>query len=267
MLTQDETKRMIALLDEISCAEAVSARDTLLEGDSPDKTVKLARIAVESASSRILKVLDESDDKPACQKGCSYCCHFMVEASAPEVLAIAQYIRQNFTQEEQEQLMRSIDENINATQGMTRKERFVFRAPCALLKNGACSVYDIRPVMCRAWHSMDVESCKNDFEHPSFQDTVQVNRMAVQAGVGVEAGLAVALTHQRLDSRCIELIRGLKIAMTDASLLSNWRSNPKAFDAAARNDVHPDPENDRNLAWGLNKIYVHVVNSPEWRSS
>ncbi len=267
MLTQDETKRMSALLNEISCAEAVSARETLLEGDSPDKTVKLARNAVESANSRILKVLDEFDDKPACQKGCSYCCHFMVEASAPEVLAISQYIWQNFTQEEQEQLMRSIDENINATQGMTRKERFVFRTPCALLKNGACSVYDIRPVMCRACHSMDVESCKKDFEHPSFQDTVQVNRMAVQAGVGVEAGLGVALTHQRLDSRRIELIRGLKIALTDASLLSNWRSNPKAFDAAARNDVHPDPENDRILAWGLNKIYVHVINSPEWRSS
>ena len=118
MLTQDETKRMVALLNEISFAEAVSARETLLEGNSPDNTIKLARNAVESASSRILKVLDEFDDKPACQKGCSYCCHVMVEAVALwRVLAIAQYIRQNFTQEEQEQLMRAIDENINATRG------------------------------------------------------------------------------------------------------------------------------------------------------
>jgi hypothetical protein len=94
-----------------------------------------------------------------------------------------------------------------------------------------------------------------------------LNGMALQAGIGVEAGPGVALTHQRLDSRRIELIRGLKIALTDTSLLSNWRSNPRAFDSAARNDVHPDPENDRNLAWGLNKVYVHVINSPEWRLS
>ena len=266
MLTQDETKRMVALLNEISCAEAVSARETLLEGDSPDNTIKLARNAAESASSRILKVLDEFDDKPACQKGCTYCCHVMVEAMLGEVLAIAEYIRQKFAQEDQEQLMRAIDENINATHGMTWKERFVFRTPCAIEEWGLLRLRS-SPRDVSGLASMNVESCEKDFEHPSFQDTVQVNRMAVQAGVGVEAGLGVALSHERLDSRCIELMRGLKIALTDDSLLSNWRSNPQAFDAAARNDVHPDPDNDRNLAWGLNKLYIHVINSPEWRSS
>jgi len=266
MLTEDEVREATALLDEIRWAEAATAKEILLEGDAPEKTIKLTTNAVGFAGERVLKVLERQADKLACQKGCFYCCHVMVEVTVPEVLAVAQYIREKFTQEEQEHVMRSIEGGIKATEGMTRKERFVFRVPCPLLKDGACSVYEIRPVTCRAWHSFDVEGCKSDFEHPGSPHIIPINEVALRAGLHVEAGLGIALRSQRLDSRGIEFIRGLKIALEDPSLVSTWRSNPKAFDAAARTRAHPDPEYDRKESKGLNEFYRQATNRPEWSS-
>jgi Fe-S-cluster containining protein len=254
----------VALLETALFGQAASSKQTLLEGDSPKKTVELAVNAARFASDMILKVLDGTGTKTACCHGCSYCCHVSVGATVPEVLTIAEYVRERFTEEERDRLMQAIDANIQATEGMTREQRMDYRTPCPLLKDGSCTVYEIRPMTCRAWHSADADRCREDFEEPKNRRGVPTNGLALQMGANVINGLCCALKSQRLDDHSLDLVRALKIALEDPSLIEMWRSRPRAFSGAARESVHPDPPYYQSVARQDREVYRWVTNRPEW---
>ncbi len=262
----DKSKGPMSLIDSIPFAEAASAREILCEGDAPETTLKLVASAAKSGDNSMLKILNQLDRKPDCQKGCSYCCHVFVEVTIPEVLAVAHYIRENFTRQEHEVVLQSIDAAIKETEGMSREKRYDARVPCPLLRDGSCSVYDARPLPCRSYHSFDVETCKRDFAQPSARDTVDFDRIAIMVGASIASGICVALTSERLDGRTIELARGLKIALEDPSLLSTWRSSPHAFDEAVMSRAHPSPQYDRADAKRRKGLYRAITNNPAWKS-
>src|SRR4051812_6944361 len=136
---------MGGILDNMTWGQAASSRQILLEGDAPGKTLELAGNAMEFASDMILRMLDAGGKTPACQKGCSFCCHVLVEATVPEILTLAEAIRAIFTDEERDRLVRAIEAHIEATAMMTKKDRLASRLPCPLLRDGACSAYGARP--------------------------------------------------------------------------------------------------------------------------
>ena len=117
----DKITSPMSIIDEIPFTEATSARETLREGDATETTLKLAASTAKSVDSSMLKILNQLDRKPDCQKGCSYCCHVFVEVTIPEVLAIAHHIGESFTPQEREVLLQSIDAAIKETKGMPRE--------------------------------------------------------------------------------------------------------------------------------------------------
>jgi Fe-S-cluster containining protein len=258
-------QRAVELLEHTLIAEANSARQILLEGDTVPKTYELVANVMNFASDTMDLVFEKTRYTPACGKGCSYCCHILVEASVPEILAIAEYIRHQFTPERRERLDRAIDEHIRTTEGMTRDGRMSISVACPLLEAGCCSVYESRPIACRNWHSSDVGRCRAYYEDPASLKTTAVNGLALAAGANIATGLRVALRSRRLDDRAIELVRGLKIALADPSLLETWRERPDAFDAAALDNVHPGSREDRqHVAKLWREAYRMVTNRPEW---
>jgi uncharacterized protein len=259
-------KSLISVLDTIPFTEAIAAKEILREADNPETTLKLAAAAAAVTDSSVLKILNQFDRKRDCQEGCSYCCRIVVETTIPEVLAIAQYIRDNFAPRDQEVLLRSIDTAINETKGMSGIERFDARVACPLLKDDCCSVYDVRPVSCRSYHSYDVETCRRDFLEPKARHTVDYNNLAVRVGPLVGIGMNVALNSKRLDGRSVELARGLKIALEDPTLVSTWRSRPHAFDEATMNRAHPDQKFDSASAKRQKDFYRAITNSPQWKA-
>src|SRR3954447_19932278 len=64
-------------------------------------TIELARSIHELTDRSIQQVHAACHDghRVACQSGCTYCCMFPVAASAPEVLAIAAFVRERFDEE------------------------------------------------------------------------------------------------------------------------------------------------------------------------
>ncbi|WP_075107898.1 YkgJ family cysteine cluster protein [Neptuniibacter marinus] len=65
-----------------------------------------------------------------CKKGCSDCCHYAVTVSEVEIAFIEKFTR------------------------VKRQKTFSSKAdfhgtPCPFLKNGSCSIYDVRPFVCR----------------------------------------------------------------------------------------------------------------------
>ena len=71
-------------------------------------TIELARSINELTDRSIRQVHAACHDghRVACRSGCTYCCMFPVAASAPEVLAIATFVRERFDEERQAALDR-----------------------------------------------------------------------------------------------------------------------------------------------------------------
>jgi Fe-S-cluster containining protein len=148
-------------------------------------------------------------DRPACSAGCSYCCHVHVDATRAEVTAIADYLAHADVS--------SLIETLRERAEMTHDERWAARIPCALLGGDSrCTVYEVRPLRCRSFHSCSADVCREAFTGPvepdpvmnvalerACDDTEQAFEMAlVELGVSVvpvllEEGLLEALYAQR----------------------------------------------------------------------
>jgi Fe-S-cluster containining protein len=91
----------------------------------------------------------------ACRQGCAHCCCQVVLVYAPEAFRVAA-------------LMRERSERLAAMQGAAEKWRGGAsdsgrRVTCPLLSNNACSIYEARPLNCRAFVAIDVRECISTF--------------------------------------------------------------------------------------------------------
>jgi Fe-S-cluster containining protein len=100
-----------------------------------------------------------------CKSGCSYCCYAQVSLTPPEAFLISSYIRDNYSLKNMDLLMKRTSNNIRLTRDKSLEERIKVwgKTPCIFLEDTKCSIYDVRPFICRAWHSLSAEQCKNAF--------------------------------------------------------------------------------------------------------
>ena len=89
----------------------------------------------------------------ACKKGCSHCCHISVVTSKAEAQVIAQETGRKLNPEAGFELgALSQDQVRNAQTDLA--DRY-FGQACIFLKDGACSIYEQRPLACRHQLNMD----------------------------------------------------------------------------------------------------------------
>lgn len=107
-----------------------------------------------------------------CQKGCNHCCNLLVTIGAPDALRMARYILGSGM--DSDALRESLREDV-AFVSMVAKENkckeydklashyIALKRPCRFIKDGACSVYDARPVVCRLFNSLvSPEECMGE---------------------------------------------------------------------------------------------------------
>jgi Fe-S-cluster containining protein len=131
---------------------------------SPDliKTVKKFYLEAKQLQQILLNsVYGKEQDKIsiACKKGCDYCCRLKVVATEPELVIIRDYLLDTGSEAFLEVTRESLRQFCLRTgRCKTRQENLSIK--CGFLKEGNCSIYDVRPLACRAWNSIDVETCK-----------------------------------------------------------------------------------------------------------
>lgn len=108
--------------------------------------VKLARIR-QSAET----LFSYANEFVACKKGCNFCCHQSIQISSLE----ASYIASN-TGVRPVALTAPIYRDPLGFSGKT---------PCPFLKQGECSIYEFRPLICRIHVSLDVDEYWCRFEN------------------------------------------------------------------------------------------------------
>lgn len=187
----------------------------------------------------------ESESQPiACAKGCSYCCHYYVLVRTSEVLALAEAI-QALPDSLLTELKDRIAHTVKLTASMNADEYKASNVPCALLKDGLCSVYESRPLTCRTHHSADVGVCARTHENPTQPEQSQYRPIRYAVGIATEMALSHAQQKQDTDDSKYELHAALYEALSASTGVSRWRDGKVAF-PNVKNRVPAELSTDQN---------------------
>jgi Fe-S-cluster containining protein len=139
------------------------------DGCSLEETgCRLAAAACEMGEYMVQKVelAQGLEGASACTKGCSLCCHAQVPVSKPEGEFLAVWMTKNFTTSDCADIRSKVAHNLKLTHGCSLEERLTVwdQTPCVFLCESVCRVYPARPLVCRAWHSIDQDQCLQAFK-------------------------------------------------------------------------------------------------------
>lgn len=102
----------------------------------------------------------------SCKKGCSFCCHIRVATYLEEVQLIANHCKKN---------------DIPISKAYLLKQRVADQlhlsnvSACVFLKNGACSIYEVRPLICRNYHVISAPELCDLKKHDGTQTRIVLN--------------------------------------------------------------------------------------------
>lgn len=109
----------------------------------------------------------------ACRRGCHFCCYEAVDVSVVEAKALAQHVRE-LPAPERAAVTGKLERYAARKRHSSDDQMYEAHIPCPFLdvSSGYCTVYAIRPYMCRALTSYDVAPCKTG-EHEYLVDHVR----------------------------------------------------------------------------------------------
>ena len=165
----------------------------------------------------------------ACRKGCSFCCRMWVDATPPEVL----YTVKKMPPKQRQRAMASVERVCAQTAGASFFDRCgKINPPCSLLdREGACSVYESRPVACRTLVSTNAEDCRKTFVEGSEEGFPSPDAWFTLRD-SYNTALEGALIHSGLAYQAHELNDSLRIALTTQDAEERWLSGRDDFAAA-----------------------------------
>lgn len=171
---------------------------------------------------------------PVCAPGCAFCCHLAVFASVPEILALAAHLRATLAPAELAARTAEIAAAAAAVGDLDRSARAASKRACPLLdgESGRCTVYEARPLACRAYNSCDAATCERAFDQALTRWDVPVDLFQLTVGRNVRAGLLAAVHAGGLDPGPYELSVGLHLALSEPDAEARWLAGETVFAAA-----------------------------------
>lgn len=168
----------------------------------------------------------------ACGSGCTYCCHLQVEISVPELVSLVSYVDENFSPAETEALKVRVREAELQTRGLNSYERLFARVRCPLLSDGQCSVYPVRPLVCRGYNSYNWAICAQDLGYPRSWRLIPHDNAQKNIYSDVLEGLSSGLKEEGLSSELLELIAALRVALDQPDACERWLAGDPVFESA-----------------------------------
>ena len=122
-------------------------------------------------SAAVADLQNNSGLTPTCTRGCHFCCRQQIPTQPLEVAAVTEYIQEKFSKAQIAALRDRMREWFRwlrnelpklTAEGVDLETAFYAYGPyCPLLVNGECSVYAVRPAVCRThFVSSDPRSCR-----------------------------------------------------------------------------------------------------------
>ena len=163
----------IAQQDDLLAVAMVLAK-MLADTADPQRASRAAALMHQLTTASALKTPGTA--KLACTKGCGYCCHMWVAATAPEIFLLARSIREDKSRDPAATIAQIVARSAH-TIGLTPAERFGAKRPCPLLVDNACSQYRMRPAVCRQATSFDLAGCIDEYEGRNLGGGISISKV------------------------------------------------------------------------------------------
>ena len=148
----------------------------------------------------------------------------------PEALGIGHFVERHFGQEERAGLLARIRIALDGKAGKSPREIAKIRRelPCPLLQAQKCSVYPVRPLVCRAMHSLDAGQCQKSLLAGDLTsgDYYSQRHELVQA---IARGLRDGSRAMGCQSGSLDLARALQDYFQEPDPLERWIRGEQVF--------------------------------------
>jgi Fe-S-cluster containining protein len=161
-----------------------------------------------------------SKTQHACAPGCYFCCYLPVDVLAPEAFRIAAHLQQTRSPAELGALVYRL--------GAHGQHDFGAR-PCVFLANGRCSIYEVRPMVCRGYNSLSKEQCEAYYHDASVDLRGTKDRVAVCMAEAMEEGVIAGLEALGLDAQWYELPSAVLRALETSDGPARWARGEAVF--------------------------------------
>lgn len=165
----------------------------------------------------------------ACKKGCSHCCFQIVGISVAEALTIAEHVAANYSEEELSSLLARMEAHLAAQSSLPLGEPFIHA--CPFLVDDACSIFTVRPLVCRGFESFDAEACRA-FKQAPGQVVVERPLLSRTLSGAVAAGLRSGFAGAPQMRYVLELVAGTHAAITVENAAERTASGERLFRSA-----------------------------------
>ncbi len=153
---------MQSVFDATSYAETVADMARIIFQRGHIEAGMEAVQKVQAFAEEKVQELVSSDALIDCHAGCAHCCIVNVAVLQPEAENVADYLLGNQNEEELLDLYQKLCKIDQETRMLDEEERIMARIKCAFLDStGSCSIYPVRPLLCRAVTSTDAAACKD----------------------------------------------------------------------------------------------------------
>ena len=167
----------------------------------------------------------------ACQAGCYYCCFYQVVLTPPEALLIGDYVDGAYSKKDKEGLKERISRVLTLTAGKSREERVQVwhDTPCIFLAGDRCSVYAVRPFVCRAWHSLDASDCRQAFDSCNPWQGIDCHMHRYHIFESVRAGINTATTDFGCQGETMEMAMAIQQYLNHGNPIEAWLQGKPVF--------------------------------------
>jgi hypothetical protein len=226
---------------EATMALAVAVRDALRNAADPSRAAQAAALATRVFDLTMRSIPpSHSGGEIACKVGCTYCCHNVVMATAPEVFLAASELRSR----RDAQFVADVAgrcEAVRPTVGIRRN-------PCPLLHEALCSVYAARPTVCRKHTSFLVTACIDDYEGKPCNIPIRRFDQLVFECCAVALLVGMRLWDAR-PGAVFELSGALAVALQDPQVEERWLAGEAVFAAVPSQEKLPGIDEHAAFLW------------------
>jgi Fe-S-cluster containining protein len=212
------------------------ARDNVLEiinkGRGLDQVLEIASSAGFLAQ-HLTRRFEAENPLPqplACQEGCDACCHNLVELTPPEALAIGHHLRRHCPDAARERVLSQVAKNLALAAGRPKAALATLRQHllCPLLHGRACSLYPLRPLVCRAMHGLNRERCAAELATGSLTGS-QYYPHRHDIALAVSAGVLEGCRLAGCQSGTLDLARALHDFFNQENPTERWIAGDEVF--------------------------------------
>jgi len=199
------------------------------------------RVEPEHLMNQILAIAEGTLDKHlsdkdqiACKAGCSSCCMLNVAVLFPEVAAIVKYVVDSWPSDRLRTLTERIEDLYHKIRHCDDDEWIELREHCAFLdESGSCSIYPVRPLICRSVTSIDPRHCEEALETPAsgIARPILMNMFQKSLMETTFIALGDALEQMGFDTRSGQLVVGVRQLLEEPELRTKFLNKGEVWDA------------------------------------